>query len=414
MSNTETTYMKKWLEMNDKMIEKNFNWGALEDSTGEYDQYMSFNLYKMKKEQWDKISIATEKVGHLLNKTYNILLKSPSLLAKLGLPTETWESLTIHNEFFSYFTRLDLVVNNGKIKVIEVNSDTPTGYLETSVANEIICHNEGHQSPNTLEEDIFKAWVAIQKEYAIKENDKVHFTSFANMEEDKQTVLFNMKHSGLKHTEYVPIEEIIVTNDGIYSPAGEKIDFLYRLYPLEFLGNDYDSNGLPIGKMFLDHISSGKVKIINPPSAFLMQSKAVMAIIWSFYEQNRIDLFTEEELLDIKEFFIPTYTENVFLSQNKKYVSKPILGREGGGVKIFDEIGNVIEKDEENWYNEWTNIHQEYVEMPDYTLDTWIGPYTGKLLIGSFLINGKSSGLFLRVGEKITGNLSMFCGITVE
>ena len=38
--------------------------------------------------------------------------------------------------------------------------------------------------------------------------------------------------------------------------------------------------------------------------------------------------------------------------------------------------------------------------------------YTGKLLIGSFLINGKPSGLFLRVGERITGNLSMFFGIT--
>ncbi|MDA1570464.1 glutathionylspermidine synthase, partial [Bacillus cereus] len=38
----------------------------------------------------------------------------------------------------------------------------------------------------------------------------------------------------------------------------------------------------------------------------------------------------------------------------------------------------------------------------------------GKLLIGSHLIGGEPAGLFLRVGERITGNLSMFIGISTE
>ena len=52
--------------------------------------------------------------------------------------------------------------------------------------------------------------------------------------------------------------------------------------------------------------------------------------------------------------------------------------------------------------------------MPDCTIDTWDGDYTGKLLIGSHLIGGEPAGLFLRVGERITGNLSMFIGISTE
>ena len=32
--------------------------------------------------------------------------------------------------------------------------------------------------------------------------------------------------------------------------------------------------------------------------------------------------------------------------------------------------------------------------MPDCTIDTWDGDYTGKLLIGSHLIGGEPAGLF--------------------
>ena len=43
-----------------------------------------------------------------------------------------------HTGLFSYFTRFDFIVNGEDIKLIEVNCDTPTGYLEPSVANERI------------------------------------------------------------------------------------------------------------------------------------------------------------------------------------------------------------------------------------------------------------------------------------
>lgn len=374
---------------------------------------MSFNVFEMTKEQWKAIQKATKKIGHIVNKTYQTILNNPSMIIQLGLPIETREVVSIPSSYFSYFTRFDLIVNDGQIKLIEINCDTPTGYLETAVANRIICEEYGYQSPNTLENSILNAWKKIIKDYEIKEESKVYFTSYGRHDEDRETVLFNAKHSGLnERAVYIPIDEIIVADDGIYDQQGNKIEYLYRLYPLEYLLDDQDESGNPIGKIFLDHVVSGKVKIINPPSAFLIQTKAIMAVIWQFVEENRIDLFTKEELQDIRTYFLPTYFENRF--EGKKYVRKPIFGREGGGVQILDEDNQIIQKDEENWYDEWSKIYQEYVEMPEFTVDTWTGKYTGKLLIGSFLIAGEPSGLFLRVGEKITGNLSMFCGVAVN
>jgi len=93
-------------------------------------------------------------------------------------------------------------------------------------------------------------------------------------------------------------------------------------------------------------------------------------------------------------------------------VAKPLWGREGGGISIFDNQQTLIDEDRTTYYYQQKRIYQQYQEMPETTISTWNGDYTGKLLIGSFLINGKPSGLFLRVGERITGNLSMFFGIT--
>ena len=59
-----------------------------------------------------------------------------------------------YGTLFSYFTRFDFIMNGNGIKVIEVNSDTPTGYLEPSVANEALCNYHQVKHPNKLEEKL--------------------------------------------------------------------------------------------------------------------------------------------------------------------------------------------------------------------------------------------------------------------
>ena len=51
----------------------------------------------------------------------------------------------------------------------------------------------------------------------------------------------------------------------------------------------------------LDHIAQGRVKIINPPAAFLMQNKSVLALIWQLYEEEVF--FEEEERGIIQNYF---------------------------------------------------------------------------------------------------------------
>jgi len=95
------------------------------------------------------------------------------------------------------------------------------------------------------------------------------------------------------------------------------------------------------------------------------------------------------------------------------YVIKPIWGREGGGISLIDAKGNIMQQDQSPYYKHQKKIYQHYVKMPEFTVYTWDGEYSGQYVVGSFLINAAPAGLFLRVGESITGNLSMFCPVAV-
>lgn len=406
-------YMRTWFQLVAEMEKEGFIWSSLLEND-EWNQYMSPSLYVMKKADWDRIMEATRHITSILQKTWYILNQDKDLFFKLGLPFSTWKAAWADypNEIFSYFCRYDLIVNNGQIKIIEANADTPTGLMEPSVANRIICQAHQAYHPNVIEEKLIKAWKRIKREYGIRPNDKIFYSSYEWHDEDRETVHFNLRHCLNQAKEYVGIEDIIVADDGLYSPKGEKIEFLYRLYPLEYLDEDVDDQGKRIGHMFLDHIANGRVKIINPPSAFVIQSKANMALIWELHETDS-GHFTKEEREIIQTYFLPTYfSPEKFIEKGLAYVAKPLWGREGGGVSIVE--GEKVEEDRTEYYYNQRKIYQQYMEMPDQSIGTWDDVYQGKMLIGSHVIGGEPAGLFLRVGERITGNLSMFMGLTVE
>lgn len=151
-----------------------------------------------------------------------------------------------------------------------------------------------------------------------------------------------------------------------------------------------------------------KLAIINPPSAFLLQNKAVQAVIWGLHE-NGDDFFTEEEHKWIAQYFLPTYLEaDPFLLDQLPYVKKPIFGREGDTVQIFGASGNLLLEEQHKTYCDIPSIYQKYIELPHTNYFSEKGKQNGHKLIGSFLINGMPSAIGFRVGGEITNNLSCY------
>ncbi len=400
----QETYLKNWEELERKVSEKGFTWGSLYENY-EDNQYMSDSLLLVPGGMAREIENASRAVHDIYTKTFEQIGKNPEVLHDLGLPLMLWDLFLKNSKTkFSYFTRYDFIASSQGLKVIEANTDTPVGIVEAAIGQDVLCQEHNRPNPNSqLGKRIRDAWYQVIKDYFIRSTDTLYFTCADWHTEDKKTVEYLMSCYP-QNSKYVPLEDIIVDKDGVKTPEGEMITYLYRLYPLEFFLEERSGTGEPIGEQFLVHIMEGKLQVINPPQALLMQSKAILSLITA----KKTEWYTRIEQDVIDKYFLPTYSTPANFSS---YVKKPVLGREGGGIQVVVN-GQILEEDVDHYQNQQV-VYQQYYAMPDQTIDTWDGPYTGKLLIGSHVMDGEPSGLFFRVGGAITGNLSMFVPYTV-
>ncbi|HVJ49907.1 glutathionylspermidine synthase family protein [Desulfitobacterium sp.] len=360
-----------------------------------------------------EVAYATEELGKIYAKAVLMVQRSPdNLLEMLGIPREAFSAirLPIMPEIPTLIGRFDFANTSQGIKMLEFNADTPTSVVEAFYANGKACEFFGAGDPNQgMERELTPAFQKIVKRYQELgyQTENIVFSSLDWHEEDRGTVHYLLKMSGLPG-HFVPLEDLRVIEDELYALIeGEyrKVDVWYRLHALEKLAEEKDEDEYPTGAHVLDLIARGKLAIINPPAAFIAQTKALQALIWGLHEAKGFYTDSEQEI--IERYMLPTYMENPFLGQ-EAFVAKPIYGREGGAVSIFQVDGSVLEKDQDELYWEQPMIYQKFVEMEEVESMTVSGPYKGRLLWGSFLIGGKASALSARIGERITGNLSFF------
>jgi glutathionylspermidine synthase len=396
-------------------------------------EYALLDYYTLTAREVEQIRTATNRIGHLYRKTARLLRQ---------LPDETLQLLGFHPEALPFLrisvlsaetviARADLVHVDGTFKLIELNADTPTFIRETFDINEHVASFFRLASPNkgavkTVTEAIQHA---IWQSYRLLHRDGepyVVFTSHDDHMEDKETVRYLQRISGIEAA-YVPLHELhIVSEDiplrgggvlrrGLYDAEGRRIDVLYRqTYPLEHLVEDRSADGTKVGVQLLELWKKREVALINPPSAFLLQSKAVQALIWGLYEEAN-PFFTEEERQWISEHFLPTYLdEEYFLTKRTMYVQKPAFGREGDTVVIKNGNGEPVAADSQQTYKDETPVYQQYVPLPETVVKTVNGYETVKLLHTCFLINGKASGIGLRAGGMITNNLSYYLPVMMK
>jgi glutathionylspermidine synthase len=137
----------------------------------------------------------------------------------------------------------------------------------------------------------------------------------------------------------------------------------------------------------------------------ISQSKAMQALIWTLHEQG--EFFSAEQHAAIGAYMLPTYLENRFAGRCA-YVTKPVYGREGGAITVFGPDGMIWARDGEAEYWDQPVIYQQYVELPRLTVETLNGSYCGRIIYGSFLVDGRGSGIVARVGSRITGNMAFY------
>ncbi|NIK67490.1 glutathionylspermidine synthase family protein [Paenibacillus sp. BK033] len=386
------------------------------------EEYSLYDLYDVTKEEVHKIRESTNRIGHIFCKAAQLLRTvDDETLLMLGFPRATLSYLRMRSlSVESVIARLDLVKAGDTYKCMEINSDTPTFIKELHHVNGLVCEAFDRHNPNKG----YETQLAFAVEKAVIESleylgddpiaPHVAFTAHGDNVEDASTALYLQSLLPLPST-FVPLDQLqIIRHIGLYDGEGNRIHVLYRqTFPVENFIEDEDEEGNPIGLWLLELIERKKLAVINPPSAFLLQSKAVQAIIWGLHEE-RSPFFTEEEQRWIGEYFLPTYLEpDRFLKERTKYVMKPAFGREGDTVKIFDGDGTLAAEDKHNSYAHYLPVYQEYVELPTAAFRTEKGEREGSYMYGSFLVGGKAGAIGIRIGSPITDNLSYFMPVGI-
>lgn len=392
-----------------------FTWDSMYNQ-----EYALASIHAISESFRQEIAIATEKLGQIFTRTVHVIQHGPDeLLQELGIPRAAWQAvrLSVAPHLPTVIGRFDFAYTPHGLKMLEFNSDTPTGVVEAFYVNEKVCQYYGWHNPNqAMNQHIYTAFQEMMARYQGLgyPTESICFSALDWHEEDAGTTRYLMRQSGLK-ARFVPLSSLAVKEDSLYTYQVDKdeyqrIDVLYRLHAIEILAEETDQDGYPTGAHLLQLVADKKLALINPPGAFLAQTKSLQALIWNLYETNTF--FTEEEREIIAAYLLPTYLENRFHGK-KAYVRKPIFGREGGAVTLYDASGNTIATDREKNYWEQAMIYQELAELERIEVETGKGIYQGHLLWGSFLIGGKASAIIARVDQKITGNLSYFLPVGI-
>ncbi|MES5926001.1 glutathionylspermidine synthase family protein [Bacillus cereus group sp. MG9] len=381
-------------------------------------EYSLFHVFPITEQTMKQLQVATERMGKIFFKTARILRNlSNEQLLELGFPTASLPFIRLKGMYpESVISRFDFALTeDNRIKMLEFNSDTPTFIVECFQMNGKVCEELDFDDPNANQERLLSSGItkAVMEFTKGMEDPNVVFTAHPEHIEDWNTTMYL---SRLCHVEnkVMPMTELRITDDALVDRDGVPIDVLYRqTYPIEDLIEDQDpETGDLVGVELLQLVKEGKLFIINPLSAFLLQPKSIQCLIWGLAEEGAF--YTSEEQKWIKEYMLPTYLEPDLFLGKSPFVQKPSFGREGDTITIRDKDTNIMIRNAHETYKSSLPIFQKYTELPVVFLETEKGIEKLSYVFGAFLIAGKASSIGIRAGEKITGNESYYLPVGIK
>lgn len=339
------------------------------------------------------ISISKEEKEYVENKAkiiFNAMNKTVKCVRNLP-EFEKFNFIASKFDCTAHLARMDFVkdvFNN--FKLVEINADTPCAIPESFYGNFIYTKDE--ESKQYINGELAQVFARLST------NNDDFFVFAANKEYQEDWYNAKYLHENLKRyfpelkSELVSLSDLEIFDDGVYF-SGKKIDILYRLHPVEMLMEDVSDDGYPVGRKLIELHNEGKVVLVNSPEAIIMQDKRLFAIMTNF--DNRFGFYTREELLAIYRM-IPLTSTDKRLNLSEKVIAKPIYGREGYGISVFNkfEAHTIEDKDEEY-------IYQSFIEQPTVEAETVEGDkLTGYVTYSVFLLNGEPTAWYARFSPK--------------
>lgn len=339
------------------------------------------------------ISISEEEkeyVEHQARIIFNAMNKTVKCVRNLP-EFEKFNFIASKFDCTAHLARMDFVKDmDNEFRLIEINADTPCAIPESFYGNFVYTRDE--ETKQCINKKLAITFAALSTSV----DDFFVFAANEEYQED----WYNAKYLYDNFKRYSPrinsalasLKDLEVFDDGVYL-SGKKIDFLYRLHPVEMLMEDVSEDGYPVGKKLIELHNEGKVVLVNSPEAIIMQDKRLFAIMTDF--DNRFGFYTKEER-KATILMMPYTTTDKQQKISDKVIVKPIYGREGLGITIIDDYNSTKI---DNSHDEY--IYQEFIEQPTVEAETVEGDkLTGYVTYSVFLLNGEPTAWYARFSPK--------------
>lgn len=420
----EDEYVNQWRNVVSVLEDNGMYWFSYIDSSDidinyiseddeRWKQYVTLSVLDLDKKVYNEISQGTLMLNKMLNEVVSCFYKltedkKEEFLDRLGFSTYE-RSLMINSPkspLYSYLTRFDFIINNdNKIKCLEFNSDMPKGIIESGLCTDVVCDFNGVKNYNRLSSSLVNLFRYL-KDDLIEEDEILYFSCLKDDLESKLTLDYIRSNvEGLKH-EFVYLDDLKVSNDGLFDKNNNKIKYWFKIYPYEY----WEKDGEDISNDLKSLIESRELKVVNPPISHLVQNKNLYKYLWELLEDNKLGL-GEESLNIIKEYLIPTYSNSKRL-EGKDFVIKPVYGGNGEGIDIV--LKDTYFNNEEVSHLNKDFVYQEYIEGKEAEIQTWDGSYIGTLVLFSYIINGDFCAIHGVVGDKVTDDTSYFVSYSIN
>lgn len=300
---------------------------------------------------------------------------------RLGLPEGTLRLVraSIERGDPSVYARFDLVYGgDGSLKMLEINGDTPTGLVETGVAQwrwiEQVMPDIDQW--NSLHDRLVARWRELLASGAL-DGDQVHFLYDLGDEESyddgemEMTVHYLMDcavQAGLAVMAH-PISQVGWNPDAreFRDANDQPIRNAFKLYPWEqMLGEEF-------GRLVLDGAETSPVRWFEPAWKVLLSTKAILPVLWERNPGHRL--------------LLPAYFDDP--RDLSDWVAKPLHGREGDSIRIHLADGHEVSMPGE--YGAEGFVYQQYAPLPVYE-----GNY---VVLGSWVVGGEAAGMLVRESD---------------
>jgi len=290
----------------------------------------------------------------------------------------------------SIVARFDFAWTDDGPKVLELNAETPFFLWESHEIAGATARAFGFDDPNATSQAALRA--AIARAAGGRDGSRVAVTAYNTWREDWFSAVFaaHVASEAIgRNVDVVPLHELRVSRGALRDAAGGAIDVLWRFYPLEHFASDV------AGPALFDLLEAGALRLINPPSALLLQNKAALAVVWELAERGV--WFDRRERATIARLFLPTFLDAP--RDAEPYVRKPVLGREGNSVAIVRGAATLAASAACD-YGSQPAVYQRFVALPDI--------HGGKAIATCFVTDGVPGAVALRVGGVITDGRARF------